>query len=105
MYLTTLEAVKDAVRRNCEGRGLGPAETAAIASSVGGGVASLATQSVIVPVDVVTQRLMVAGSISSRSGSASQSGRLDPAAVSSRGQRLNGWQMARKIVRWATPCS
>lgn len=54
VYLTTLEAVKDMVRQNCERRGMGAAETAAIASSVGGGVASLATQSVVVPVDVVS---------------------------------------------------
>ena len=37
----------------CRARGMGPAETAAVASSVGGGVASLTTQAVIVPVDVV----------------------------------------------------
>lgn len=53
VYLTTLEAVKDMVGGTCRARGMGPAETAAIASSVGGGVASLTTQAVIVPVDVV----------------------------------------------------
>ena len=42
------------VQRQCGRRGWGAAETAALASSVGGGVASLATQSVIVPVDVVS---------------------------------------------------
>ncbi len=53
MYLTTLEAVKDKVKQHCDQRAMGAAETAAIASSVGGGVASLTTQSVVVPVDVV----------------------------------------------------
>ena len=57
IYLTTLERVKDVVQRQCGRRGWGAAETAALASSVGGGVASLATQSVIVPVDVVRPRL------------------------------------------------
>ncbi len=53
VYLTTLERVKDGVRQACETRGMGPAETAAVASSLGGGVASLATQAVVVPIDVV----------------------------------------------------
>lgn len=42
------------VQQQCERRGMRAAETAALASSVGGGVASLTTQSVIVPVDVVS---------------------------------------------------
>lgn len=46
----------------------------------------------------VTQRLMVAGS-SSRSAAAGQSGRLDPASLSMGRNRLNGLQMARKIIR------
>lgn len=57
VYLTTLEAVKAVVSTSCNSRGVGPAETAAIASSVGGGVASLTTQAIIVPVDVVGSRL------------------------------------------------
>lgn len=63
VYLTTLEAVKAVVSTSCSSRGVcGPAETAAIASSVGGGVASLTTQAIIVPVDVVGSRLDPIGS-------------------------------------------
>lgn len=50
----------------------------------------------------VTQRLMVAGS-GSRAKAAGQSGRLDPAALSMDRKRLNGLQMARKIIRWPAP--
>ena len=53
MYLTTLEVVKDKISVACESTSLGPAETALAANGVGGAVASLATQTVVVPIDVV----------------------------------------------------
>lgn len=97
VYLTTLEAVKAGVTSSCEARDIGPAETAAIASSVGGGVASLTTQAIIVPVDVVTQRLMIAGS---RGWGGTANARMDPGAMSLfHKKRINGLQMARKIVK------
>ena len=40
---------------------LSPSLSAAVQNFAGGAVASLVTQSVIVPIDVVSQRLMVAG--------------------------------------------
>ena len=42
---------------------------------------------------------MVAGSGGVRGQVAGQAGRLDPAAAAARGRRLNGLQMAQKIVR------
>ena len=53
VYLTTLEMVKAACRRFCERAQLTAAQTATVSNGVGGAVASLATQSVIVPIDVV----------------------------------------------------
>ena len=53
VYLTTLEVVKASCTAACERARLSPTETAALCNGVGGAVASLATQSVIVPIDVV----------------------------------------------------
>ena len=53
VYLTTLEMVKATCRRFCERAQLTAAQTATVSNGVGGAVASLATQSVIVPIDVV----------------------------------------------------
>lgn len=60
-YLTTLEAVKSAAEAQLEtaAPALGDAQRAAAANLVGGAAASLATQVMTVPVDVVSQRLMV----------------------------------------------
>ena len=61
VYLTTLEATKswslDTAAR------IAPSEAgqAGLSNLFAGAVASLVTQSVIVPIDVVSQRLMVAG--------------------------------------------
>ena len=53
VYLTTLEMVKSSCSVFCEKTQLSPTETATLCNGVGGAVASLATQSVIVPIDVV----------------------------------------------------
>lgn len=66
---------------------------ATIASFVGGGTASLASQLVIVPVDVISQRLMISGGGSSRADSTS----LPGSPHSDR--RLNGMQLARQIIK------
>lgn len=71
VYLTTLEATKswslDTAAR------LAPSEAgqAGLSNLFAGAVASLVTQSVIVPIDVVSQRLMVAGEESVRVSSIS----------------------------------
>ena len=57
VYLTTLEFVKAACRNFCERTQMTAAQTATVCNGVGGAVASLATQSVIVPIDVVRGRL------------------------------------------------
>ena len=62
-YLTTLEAVKAAADAALQARAptLSDASRAAVANLAGGATASLATQVLTVPVDVVSQRLMVQG--------------------------------------------
>ena len=61
IYLTTLESVKTYSMGTTSQVTGSEAGAAAAANFVAGGTASLVTQSVIVPVDVVSQRLMVAG--------------------------------------------
>ncbi len=94
VYLTTLEAVKAGAERALQGSPvpwgaagsggdadpaaspppptiaayLGEPRTAAAANLAGGAVASLATQGLTVPIDVVSQRLMVEGGGGRRSG-------------------------------------
>lgn len=82
VYLTTLEYTKDKLLRNeALIQSLAPTTLASTSNFIAGGVASLATQLVAVPVDVVSQRLMVhgadlhghAGPASAAGGSASSS--------------------------------
>lgn len=63
MYLTTLESVKAWSLDTAAMARWAPNEAAraGLANSFAGAVASMVTQSVIVPIDVVSQRLMVAG--------------------------------------------
>lgn len=76
MYLGALESSKAGVARALHRwSALPEAAVASSASFVAGGAASLAGQLVIVPVDVVSQRLMIAG-----------------------GPSINGWTLARRIV-------
>jgi solute carrier family 25, member 44 len=75
-----------------------PAQVSAAANFAGGAVGSLAAQAVAVPVDVVSQRLMVAaggGSGGGVGGSGGGGGQSSAAAAASR----NGLAMARHIVR------
>ncbi|BDA44644.1 Solute carrier family 25 member 44 [Coccomyxa sp. Obi] len=94
VYLTTLEATKSlsldtAVR-------LAPSEAgqAGLSNLFAGAVASLVTQSVIVPIDVVSQRLMVEGSM----GAASVSGRGEATLTAAALPRMNGVRMARHVI-------
>ena len=63
VYLTTLESTKSWSLKTAAMARWAPNEAAraGMASSFAGAVASMVTQSVIVPIDVVSQRLMVAG--------------------------------------------
>lgn len=59
VYLTTLEAMKSAAAPFAERISSNETQAAGTANFFAGAVASLITQSIIVPVDVVSQRLMV----------------------------------------------
>jgi len=60
LYLGTLEAAKSSIGKIIEGLGVSSeAAAAGMTSFLAGGVASLSSQAVVVPVDVVSQRLMV----------------------------------------------
>ena len=61
IYLSTLEMTKSAVQKLGQQAELSPTTLAATSSFLAGAAASLSTQIVIVPVDVISQRLMVQG--------------------------------------------
>ncbi|XP_028112532.1 solute carrier family 25 member 44-like isoform X1 [Camellia sinensis] len=73
IFLTALETTKVAAFRFVEPFKLSEPTEAAIANGIGGMLASLCSQAVFVPIDVVSQRLMVQG----YSGHASYNGGLD----------------------------
>ncbi|KAK9794641.1 hypothetical protein WJX73_006445 [Symbiochloris irregularis] len=85
LYLSTLEATKAMAYRHAEASTPNPTAAAAAANFAAGGTASLVTQCIIVPVDVISQRLMILGGTERSSGD--------------RPPRLNGWNMARAILR------
>ena len=62
IYLTTLEVVRSEVNKLSPMLNLSPATGAAFSQFVAGGCASLISQTVVVPLDVVTQRRMVMSS-------------------------------------------
>lgn len=59
MYLTTLEAMKSVAAPFAQRVAANETQAAGTANFVAGAVASLVTQSILVPIDVVSQRLMV----------------------------------------------
>ena len=65
VYLTTLEMTKAKVADQAELYSPSAPVASAITNFAGGAIASLVTQSVVVPIDVVSQRLMVAGKLPS----------------------------------------
>lgn len=75
IFLTTLETTKIGALRITENLNLPEPTQAAIANGVAGMISSLAAQSVFVPLDVVSQRLMVQGT----AGAKNYSGGLDAA--------------------------
>ncbi|CAH9118773.1 unnamed protein product [Cuscuta epithymum] len=73
IFLTALETIKVASFQMVEPFQLSEPTQAAIANGIGGMLASLCSQSVFVPIDVVSQRLMVQG----YSGHANYNGGVD----------------------------
>lgn len=61
LYLTTLEMTKTWAAEPASRLAPTPSAASAMANFAGGAIASMVTQSVVVPLDVVSQRLMVAG--------------------------------------------
>ena len=59
MYLTTLEAMKSVAAPFAERISANETQAAGTANFIAGASASLVTQSIIVPVDVISQRLMI----------------------------------------------
>ena len=59
IYLGSLEVAKAQVNKHTTGLHLTPTTQASLDNFVGGALASFASQSVVVPIDVISQRLMV----------------------------------------------
>lgn len=75
IYMNTLEWSKSTTLKLGERyTDIPPAALAGIASGVGGAAGSLSTQAVVVPIDVVSQRLMVQGTALSAQYSSSNAG-------------------------------
>lgn len=77
IYMSSLELAKSSTMKLGERyTDIPPAALAGIASGVGGAAGSLSTQAVVVPIDVISQRLMVQGTaLSSQQNSSSSSGK------------------------------
>jgi solute carrier family 25 protein 44 len=104
LYLGTLELARGAALPALEAR-LPETAAAGAASLVGGAAGSLAGQLVVVPVDVISQRLMLmgggAGGRGGGGGAASTSagaGASSAAAAAAAAARVNGFTLARRIV-------
>eukprot|EP00240_Pyramimonas_obovata_P014578 CAMPEP_0118927730 /NCGR_PEP_ID=MMETSP1169-20130426/5145_1 /TAXON_ID=36882 /ORGANISM="Pyramimonas obovata, Strain CCMP722" /LENGTH=190 /DNA_ID=CAMNT_0006869559 /DNA_START=190 /DNA_END=758 /DNA_ORIENTATION=- len=68
IYLGSLEVAKLQVHKHSAGLHLTPTTQASLDNFMGGALASLASQSVVVPIDVVSQRLMVQDAGARQSG-------------------------------------
>lgn len=114
VYLAALESTKSAISASMHHiPSLSQTIVASSASFVAGGVASLAGQLVVVPVDVISQRLMIMGGGSSGQGGDSYSSR--PMSTSNKSTKgtipapsgtrassttnINGFTLAQKIIR------
>ncbi|CAN4082708.1 unnamed protein product [Withania somnifera] len=86
IFLTALETTKVAAFKMVEPFKLSEPVQAAIANGVAGMLASLCSQSVFVPIDIVSQRLMVQG----YSGHASYNGGLDVARKILKSEGIRG---------------
>ena len=110
VYLTTLEAMKSASSNFAQSISSNETQAAGTANFIAGATASLVTQSIIVPVDVVSQRLMVhdrppaASSHQSNKGAGQSSSQLkgqsrSVSTASFAPGRQNGFALARLIVQ------
>jgi len=101
IYLTTLEKVRVVARDGLRGvRGGGDDPFVAGASSfVAGFSASLVTQSVTVPIDVVSQRLMITDRVRESAGAGPSQGHVQAPRAGTRQAPRGGFQTARAIVR------
>lgn len=97
LYLSTLEASRTATTGALAGLQLSDAAAAAAAGLVGGGLGSLAAQCIVVPIDVVSQRLMLLGG--APAGASGGPGRAAAAAQAATQARTTGLHLAREIVR------
>eukprot|EP01024_Parvocaulis_polyphysoides_P064559 TRINITY_DN7512_c0_g3_i2.p1 TRINITY_DN7512_c0_g3~~TRINITY_DN7512_c0_g3_i2.p1 ORF type:complete len:346 (-),score=46.48 TRINITY_DN7512_c0_g3_i2:187-1224(-) len=88
VYLSTLEFVKSLISNQLESNQiLDPTSAIAVGSFIGGATASMCSQMVVVPIDVISQRQMMLGSKGGEGGVAVRGG-----------VHMNGFQMARKII-------
>ncbi|KAL3159869.1 hypothetical protein ABBQ38_010269 [Trebouxia sp. C0009 RCD-2024] len=109
VYLTTLEAMKSVVAPFAEQISSSDTQAAGTANFFAGAVASLVTQSIIVPVDVVSQRLMVndrhpqaapaPASHSSSSSSAKPAHARGLSTAAFAPGKQNGFALARLIIQ------
>ncbi len=116
VYLTTLEAMKSVAAPFANSIAQNETQAAGTANFVAGAVASLVTQSIIVPIDVVSQRLMVndrppqsnptpSASTGSSTSSSGKKASLSPSHARAASTaafapgRQNGFALARLIVQ------
>jgi hypothetical protein len=102
LYLSTLEASKDLTARLLAPLHLSDTAAVGAASFVGGALGSLSSQLIVVPIDVVAQRLMLLGggpAAGAAAGSSSDpAARAAAAADAAARQRTSGLALARRIV-------
>ncbi|KAF6265949.1 putative mitochondrial carrier protein [Scenedesmus sp. NREL 46B-D3] len=100
IYMTSLEMAKSAVQKVGDKLDIAPSALAGVSSFVGGAAGSLSTQAVVVPIDVVSQRLMVAGAeLPGAAAAAAAAAGGSSAAGTAAARRANGFQMARLIIQ------
>lgn len=108
VYLAALESTKSAISASMHHiPSLSQTFVASSASFVAGGVASLAGQLVVVPVDVISQRLMIMGGNSNNSNNSGTKGSTSSTRSSIPGTRnisasksnINGFNLAQRIIR------
>ena len=102
IYLSTLEVSKSATGGLLHRFQLSDTAAVGAASFVGGAMASLSSQLVVVPIDVVAQRLMLLGGGPAGGGisiSGGPTARAAAAAAAAEAQHTTGFHLARQIVR------
>ena len=98
VYLTTLEAMKSASAGFAQSVSSNEAQAAGTANFIAGATASLLTQSIIVPVDVISQRLMIHDRPTKASTQSSKSSTNTSSSSSSPGQSKPQLNHARSVT-------